>query len=70
MNPSDFSTLPIPDRIRLVQAIWDSIVDEGPEPGLTDGQRELFARRAADLDADPENVLTWDQIKARVKGPS
>lgn len=68
MNPADFTSLPIPDRIRLVQAIWDSIVAEEPLPELTDEQRQLFARRIADLDANPEKVLTWEQIKARVKG--
>jgi putative addiction module component (TIGR02574 family) len=65
---TQLAALPIDDRIRLVQAIWDSIAADEPPDGLTDEQRQLFARRIADLDANPENVLTWEQIKARVKG--
>ena len=38
MNAEDFTALPIPDRIRLVQAIWDSIVAEEPQSELTDEQ--------------------------------
>ena len=61
------AALPIPDRIRAVQALWDSIPEDAPEV-LTEEQRQLFGRRTAELDADPSIALTWDQIKARVKG--
>jgi len=63
-------TLPVPDRIRFVQALWDSIVVEDPPAPLTDEQRETFARRAAELQKNPGIGLTWEQIKARVKGQS
>ena len=61
-------TLPVPDRIRLVQALWDSIVVEDPPAPLTDEQRQTFARRVAELQANPGIGLTWEQIKARAKG--
>jgi putative addiction module component (TIGR02574 family) len=35
--------------------------------GETAARRELD-RRVADLDADRDNVLTWEEIKARVRG--
>jgi putative addiction module component (TIGR02574 family) len=60
-------TLPVAERISLVQALWDAIPgDDRPAP-LTEDQRRVFARRLADLDANPDAVLTWEQIKARVK---
>ena len=62
------TSLPIPDRIRLVQALWDSIPADEQQGELTPEQREVFGRRLAELDANPGNVLTWEQIKARVKG--
>jgi putative addiction module component (TIGR02574 family) len=61
-------TLPVSDRIRLVQALWDSIVVEEPPAPLTDEQRATFARRTAELQENPGIGLTWEQIKARVKG--
>jgi putative addiction module component (TIGR02574 family) len=61
------AALPVPDRIRAVQALWDSIPEE-EQGSLTGEQRQLFARRTAELDANPGIALTWEQIKARVKG--
>ncbi|MDQ2730595.1 MAG: addiction module protein [Armatimonadota bacterium] len=58
--------LSVDDRIRLLQAIWNSIATEDRELGLTDEQKELLDRRMADLDAAPENVITWETIKERV----
>ena len=60
------AALPVPDRIREVQALWDSIPTEDAPAALTDEQRALFARRTAELDANPGIALTWEQIKARL----
>jgi putative addiction module component (TIGR02574 family) len=62
------AALPVPERIRAVQALWDSIPAGEAAEGLSDAQRQLFARRTAELDANPGIALTWEQIKARVKG--
>ncbi len=62
------AALPVPERIRAAQALWDSIPTDHPQEGLTDEQRQLFARRTAELDANPAIALTWEQIRARVKG--
>ena len=64
---SELVTLPVPDRIRLVQTLWDSIAEEEPSAALTDEQRSTFARRVGELQANPEISLTWEQIKARIK---
>jgi putative addiction module component (TIGR02574 family) len=60
--------LPVPERISLIQAVWDAIPADDPPAPLTDEQRRVFARRTTELDANPDRVLTWEQIKARVKG--
>jgi putative addiction module component (TIGR02574 family) len=63
------AALPVADRIRAAQVLWDSIPAGDAPENLTDEQRRLFARRTAELDANPGIALTWEQIKARVKGP-
>jgi putative addiction module component (TIGR02574 family) len=68
INPADFSSLSIDERIALVQAIWDSIAAETDRLPLTDPQKQELDRRIAELDANPENVLTWEAIKSRVQG--
>lgn len=60
------AALPVADRIRAAQALWDSIPPSNVTEGLTDDQRQLFARRTAELDANPGIALTWEQIKARI----
>jgi putative addiction module component (TIGR02574 family) len=67
-QPYDFSSLSIEERIDLVQAIWDSIAAEADQLPLTEPQKRELDRRIAELDANPENVLTWEQIKAHVRG--
>ncbi len=65
---NEIATLSVEDRIRLVQAIWDSIAAEQVYPDLTDAQKQELDRRIADSDSNPDNVLTWKEIKASIKG--
>jgi putative addiction module component (TIGR02574 family) len=56
------------DCIARAQEILDSIAAP-PEPlPLTEAQKQEFDRRLAELDANPNNVLTWEEIKARILG--
>jgi putative addiction module component (TIGR02574 family) len=58
---------PLDDQIELVQMLWDRIVDSGWQPELTEEQRGEFDRRLAALDANPDDVLTWEQIVRHVR---
>jgi putative addiction module component (TIGR02574 family) len=55
------------DRLALVQEIWDSLAADAVPIPLSEAQKQLFNRRLADLDRNPNDVLTWEQIKARVR---
>ena len=59
--------LSIQDRIRLVQVILESIAAEQVHPDLTEFQKQELDRRINDSEANPENVLTWEEVKASVK---
>ena len=56
------------DRLALVQEIWDSLTATPDEVPLTEAQKRELDRRLAELDANPKNVLTWEQIQAHVRG--
>lgn len=60
-------TLGIPDRIRLVQAILDSIAAEQTNLDLTESQKQELDRRIDDYEANPDNVMTWAEVKASIK---
>ncbi|HKB36649.1 MAG TPA: addiction module protein [Gemmataceae bacterium] len=56
--------LSIEDRLALIQAIWDSIATEPHPPLLTEAQRQELERRLAAHEANPEDVIPWEQVKA------
>ena len=65
---NEIVNLSIEDRIRLVQAIWDSIAAEQAYPDLTEQQKRELDNRIDDYEMNPDNVLTWEEIKASIKG--
>ena len=60
---------PIDERIQLVEAVWDRIVDGGEHYELTPPQKADLDRRLAELKAAPEDVLSWDEITEFVRRP-
>jgi len=42
-------SLPLPERIELAEALWESITDEGHEPPLTPAQADELDRRLEDI---------------------
>jgi putative addiction module component (TIGR02574 family) len=64
----EITTLSVEERIHLVQIIWDSIAAEQLDIDLTQAQQQELDRRIVDYEINPNDVLTWEEIKASVKG--
>jgi len=60
---------PLEDQLELVCRLWDQLVEAGWQPELTDELKDELDRRLAAYESDPTNVLTWEQVVARVKRP-
>ena len=56
--------LPLPERVELIDVLWESIVAEGYEPTLTDTQAVELDRRVQAHQRNPADVISWEQIKA------
>ena len=56
--------LSIPDRIRLVEEIWDTIAEENEAFELTDAQKRELDSRLEFAKSNPGQGRTWDEIKA------
>jgi len=67
MKELGIDRLSLPDLITLVQEIWDSIAANPESVPLTESLKLELDRRLADLDANPKDVLTWKEIKARIR---
>lgn len=63
----EITALSIEERISLVQAIWDSIAAEQAYPDLTEEQKHEIDTRIDDYKMNPDNVLTWEEIKASIR---
>jgi putative addiction module component (TIGR02574 family) len=56
--------LPLEEQLELVEALWTSIVERDAVPPLTEAQREELDRRLADHESNPDDVVSWDDVKA------
>jgi putative addiction module component (TIGR02574 family) len=56
--------LGVEERIALVEEIWESIAADSAAVPLTTPQRDELDRRLADQAAHPNDVLSWDEVKA------
>jgi putative addiction module component (TIGR02574 family) len=59
----------VAEQVEFVQRLWDHIVDSGWQPQLTAEQRAELDRRLAAHEADPTNVLTWEEVLAHLRRP-
>jgi putative addiction module component (TIGR02574 family) len=66
---TEVQSWPPEDRLRLIEEVWDGLSHEVGPPELTPELADLLNRRMAALDAEPGDVLTWDEIKAHVRRP-
>jgi putative addiction module component (TIGR02574 family) len=64
---TEIGKLPIEDQIVLVQRVWDAIGDSETPLELTDAQKAEIHRRSAELDANPDIAVPWEEVKRSLK---
>jgi len=63
---SELTSLPVIDRLRVVESLWDSIGSDTPV-SLSPDQREKINRRIEAHEANPSELLTWDKVLDRLR---
>ena len=63
---AELTTLPIHDRLRVVESLWDSIPADTPIE-VSPEQRSELQRRIAAHERSPEQLLTWDEVLDRLR---
>lgn len=66
ITASDALDLSIPDRIVLVEDIWDSIVAEVETLEVTDEEKKLIDERLQAYHKNPNSVKPWKEIYERI----
>lgn len=65
---SQFLELPPSERLQVVEAIWDSLVEIPEAVPVSDELKEELDRRLEAYYADPSSARPWDEIKDELFG--
>ena len=55
--------LSVAERLTLVEELWDSIAASTP---ITGAQRAELDRRLADHEANPDEVVSWEEVQSSI----
>ena len=66
--PPEIRFLPVPERLILVEQIWDSIAEDQEQIELTDAQKAELDRRLDADEASPGRGEPWEVVKRRLLG--
>lgn len=64
---AEILSLTLPERIRLAQALWDSISEVPEALPLTEAERADLDRRLDAYYRDPGAGSPWEEVKERVR---
>ena len=64
---SEVRSWPVEDRLQLVEEIWQGLGEVGDASELTEDLKAVLDRRLDALDANPDDVTTWEEIKEYVR---
>jgi len=67
---ADVLSLSIPERIQLVEDIWDTIAECPEEVRLSDEQKAELDRRLDAYHRNPDEGAPWAVIRGRIRGGS
>ena len=56
------------ERIRLIELLWQSFVEDPSPLPVTAAQRAELRRRVAEHEADPDAARPWSEVRAELEG--
>jgi len=63
----EIHSLSVADRLRLLEEIWDSLVETPDAVPVTDAQRKELGRRRRAHALNPSAAKSWAQVRARLR---
>jgi putative addiction module component (TIGR02574 family) len=58
--------LPLPERLELLDALWESVIEEGYDPPITNAQAKEIDQRLKAHERNPDDVVEWKTIKTEL----
>jgi putative addiction module component (TIGR02574 family) len=62
----EIEALPVPERLQIVEDLWDSIARSNANLPVPQWQKDELARRKKRYLQNPESGETWDQVKRSI----
>jgi len=67
MSTNSIFDLSPPEKLQLVEDLWDDLAATPSEVPVHDWQKEELARRKNNLTSKPDSGLSWEEVKARIR---
>ncbi len=67
MNTNSIFDLTPPEKLQLVEDLWDDLAATPAEVPVHDWQKDELARRKVNLMDNPAAGLSWDDLKSRIR---
>ena len=65
-SKADLLELPVPERLKLIEDIWNSIADAPEALELSDDDKRLIDSRLEARRRDPNAGSPWEEVYARI----
>ena len=66
VSVAEILELPVAERIRLVELIWDSIAAVPEAISISEELKAELDRRLAEFEADPDAGSPWEEVRSRI----
>ncbi len=66
-SSSSVFDLSVPEKLQLVEDLWDDIASTPADVPVHDWQKEELARRKENLLKNPGSALAWEEIQRRIR---
>ncbi len=66
ITATDSLTLSIPERIQLVEDIWDTIAAEAQSIELTEDEKKTIDKRLEAYHKNPDSGSPWEDVYKRI----
>jgi putative addiction module component (TIGR02574 family) len=67
---NDILRLPLAERIRWAETIWDSIVSDEAHAAtyrISEEQKSILREEVASYRADPDGGMSWEEARDRIR---
>lgn len=68
LTPSEIRQLPVSERLRLIEEIWDLLDGETEALPVPEWHKAELDRRLDALDQGTSTGATWDEVRRRITG--